>query len=377
MNTPQVKDEIVISRLPYPNDSEQVFESHSCIHYGKGDQLTKLEMSPNNKYTPKVKDKLYFYPDCNVPRYKVREWAKKNNISITVMEDKATAKFATTMTVRKLIDRNVFVKIEKTAFINWLAINKYDKTSDSYIQLTGSLVNKTHVYLQKYGSNVYHFNKSVDWQGRATAVCTDKGLITGYDDDSASIVDEDNYQTYTVTPANLKLVTALLTSNNLYSQEDIICAINEDAIVIDEHMFSRLRDMFLSESESDHLVALEVVANCNINPSLHYVLLLLKEFSSKIVFLKESKHVNFKSLLEYIGLNRGSMTYLSEDKIVNILMDKDVLTMDNIKELAAGIKNVMKEKTDTQHFLISKITVSGEVSEYLKNKQVQKEPVIN
>ena len=141
-------------------------------------------------------------------------------------------------------------------------------------------------------------------------------------------------------------------------------------------MYSRLKDMFGNTNKADHLVALEIIANSNINPSLHHILLLLREFSNNIMDLKESKHINFKSLLEYIGIRRSDMYYLNEDKIVNILMEKDVLTMSNIAELADSIKTVMKTHADTQHFLISKITISKEVQSYLKNKQVQEEPVL-
>jgi hypothetical protein len=376
MNLQQFKDEIVINHLPYPNESEQIFKWYDSKFYNDG-RLYNKPLIPNNKYSPKVKDKLYFYPDCNVPRYKVREWAKKNDISITVIKEKSNAKFATNDTIKSYINNGVFVKINKIDFISWLDINNYDKTSASYITLITVLTNHTYVYLEKYQSNIYAFSKTVDWDGTANNIKTSHGLIRGYDDKNVSIVVEDYYQKDTTDDKNLKIIESLITDNAIYNQESIISLINEDAITIDEYMFSRLRDMFLSESKSDHLVALEIVANCNINPSLHYVLLLLREFNVNITNLKESKHINFKSLLEYIGISRGSMGYLAEDKIVNILMQKDVLTMRNVKELASGIKDVMKRNSDTTHFLISKITISEEVITYLKNKQVQKELVLN
>ena len=46
-----------------------------------------------NVYTPNAKDKLYFHKKCNVPRYKVRDWGKAKNISITTKQEKANANF--------------------------------------------------------------------------------------------------------------------------------------------------------------------------------------------------------------------------------------------------------------------------------------------
>ena len=378
MNLQEFKDEIVIRNMPYPKDQEQFFEwiTHKVK---KGDySSTKIPLSAAS-YVPKAKDKLYFYPACNVPRYKVRDWGKKNNISITVMEDNAIAKFATDQTLSKCVNYEVYTQIEKDKFINWLLINKYDTSGVSYTKLIAELTASLSdfVYLQNYSSNMYEFINTTDYQNKPTRAVSDHGLIQGYNDKKSSIVKEDYYRAYIITDKNYEILTSLLASTIIYNQEDIIGIINEDAITIDRQMYSRLNDMFNAENKADHLVAMEVISNCNINPSLHHVLLLLRAHGQAITCLKESKHINFKSLLEYIGIHRSHMAYLNEDKIVNILMEKDVLTADNIKELAAGIKDVMKVNADTKHFLISKITISEEVQKYLINKQVQEEPVLN
>ena len=378
MNLQEFKDEIIIKDMPYPNDENQVFEWITHKVKEATNYSSKIPMSFAS-YVPKAKDKLYFYPACNVPRYKVRDWGKKNNISITVMEDKATAKFATDQTLNKFIGYEVYTQIEKDKFINWLAINKYDASLDSYSRLVAEIKASTgeFVNLQNYSSNIHEFKNTTDWNNKPTKAVREGGLIQGYDDKKSSIVKEDYYRAHTITEKNYKLITSLLASAIIYNQEDIIGIINEDAITIDREMYTRLNDMFNASNQADHLVAMEIISNCNINPSLHHVLLLLRAHGQTITCLKESKHINFKSLLEYIGINRSSMYYLNEDKIVNILMEKDVLTLDNIGELASGIKKQMKENADTTHFLIAKITISDTIQEYLKSKQVQKESVLN
>ena len=41
-----------------------------------------VESIKDKQYTPAAKDKLYFYPECEVPRFKVREFWKPKNVSI-------------------------------------------------------------------------------------------------------------------------------------------------------------------------------------------------------------------------------------------------------------------------------------------------------
>jgi hypothetical protein len=383
MNLQEYNDQIVITGLPYPEDKspgDTVFEWKIIKMYSEEYNHKRYKGLTLGKatYVPKSKDRLYFYPACNVPRYKVREWGKKNDISITVKEDKATAKFATSESIKSCIDYGTYLKCERLKFISWLGTNNYDVSIHSGI--ITALTNSTNefIYIERYRSNMSAFLTTIDWQGNPSSSAK-RGLIQGLYEKGNKIATTDYFSAETITQDNYKIIDSILQSTVLFDQEDIISIINEDAITIDKVMYSRLRDMFGNNSKADHLVALEIVGNSNINPSLHHILLLLREFSQNIMNLKESKHINFKSLLEYIGIRRSDMYYLNEDKIVNILMDKNVLTLGNVKELADGIKIVMKQNADTQHFLISKITVSNKIKEYLINKQnqVQEEPVLN
>lgn len=376
MNLQHLSDEILIIDIPFPNSSEQVYTWKNIKMCDKSTVKKDLSLSKVN-YVPKAKDKLYFYPGCNVPRYKVRNWCKKNGSTITVKEDKSTVRFVSDSSIDKCFDYGIYMQIDKYEFINWLNANKYEQSA-GYIELTSLIKNSAskYVYMLQYGNNMHHLERTIDKWTKMPSKGAQKGLITGWGNHPDFLV-TNYYRTSIITEKNLEILKSFTRNVSTYDQEDIIGIINEDAVTIDKTMHARLKDMLGNNNKSDHVVALEVIANCNINPSLHYVLLLLREFGDTIILLKESKHVNFKSLLEYIGISRSGMCYLNEDRIVNILLEKDVLTMDNVTELAGEIKTFMADRANTEHFILSKITVSEEIQEYLKNKQVQKEPVIN
>jgi hypothetical protein len=360
---------VLIIRIPAPNGADK-FEWEKIKIYPDGYNYygaNKLStpLSPVS-YIPKAKDRLYFYPQCNVPRYKVREWGKKNDASITVKEELATAKFASATSVANCIDTIRCGAAYKNDFINWLSLNNYDVNKESYIALKDALDNCSNdsVFLQSYGSNISSYRST-------SAYGSPKSLKFGLDE--KNVYHKKAWFTHIIRAKEEAILNSLLSSPNIFDQEDIISLINQDAIVIGKDMYSRLCDMLGNNNRADHLVALEIIANCNINPSLHYVLLLMKQYANTIINLKESKHVNFKSLLEYIGITRREMTWLNEDKIIDILMQKDVLTMSNISELAQAVKEIMMKAANTKHFLISKITVSKEIQEYIKNKEVQQQ----
>ena len=49
---------------------------------------------------------------------------------------------------------------------------------------------------------------------------------------------------------------------------------------------------------------MELMSNCDFKESIVYLLFLLKEFWSSLIPLKESSHVNFKSLLSFLKLGQ-------------------------------------------------------------------------
>ena len=370
MNIQEFKEALVITNMTYPSDPIQEFKWVTMnIHNVSSWLLEASVLETNSKeYIPKAKDKLFFYPGCNVPRYKVREWGKKNKITITVKEDKADVKFGCNSSIMKCLSQEIFMKIPKNDFAIWL--NKNYVSVDATENLLDSIEKSEDdfVYLKKYGAtyNTYELSHITDYRGNKTSSAIAKGLVEGLDTTSPDF--DSYYRANYVTDSNKTVLESLLLDTNVYDQEAIIGLINEDLMIINTEMYENLRTMFKSANSADKVMAIEVMANCNILPSLHYVMLLIREFNQVLYSTKESKHVNFKSLLEYIGIDRNGMGRITDDKMVAVLMEKDVLTMEIVTELAAGVKTLWKDQFDSKHFKIKTITLSDEVQNYFKLK---------
>lgn len=358
MNLSQFKDEIVIDHVPNPTDGHIKFLWETVKF---SEHLNISQVSLNNEYKPQEKDKLYFFPGCDVPRHKVREWGKKHKISVTIKEENATAKFAGSTSLRECIETPYCVKIDRKIFLNWLDHN-YDLGSGNIAVLYKEIS-------ESQNNNVFLSGRYYGYSGRnVTGISGKESDVTSFGfKKSIKAMDPNTDCHYSGVTSVCKNrwsdLKSLCTDSNIYSQESIIGLINETAIVIDKKLYEELNTMFQTSNYDDKVMALEIIANCNIDLSLHYLLLLLEKFGNTIYGMKEKSHVNFKSLLEYLKLG-SHWTSIDSDDIIGCLLDKKVLTMETLKEYSEEVKKQWKEQTDTKYFNISKITVSDEIKNY-------------
>jgi len=372
MNLQNFEDAIVIELIPNPKAQTKTFgwKTLKVQIDNTVSSVTKIETN-GKKYIPKAKDKLYFFPGCDVPRFKARDWASKNDIFITIKPESATAMFGHSASSLRCLSYDKMLQVERQTVIDWLDIN-YDLEDGNVKNIHKDISESTakFVYLSrdycgyrgKYLTDAYENDGTTRLKESVEA-----GFKKGLRDIQKNVIPHYNNVTY-VKDSAWKNLTLLASQPDVYDQADIISVINENAPVIDPNMYENLRNMFNSETKTDQSLALEVLCNCNLQQSLHYVMLLIQEFHNKIYHMNESKHVNFKSLLEFVGLSRGNM-HITEDTMMTCLMDKEMLTMQVVTELAEGVKARWKEKHDTRHFKICKITISDEVKEYFARQQ--------
>ncbi len=88
----------------------------------------------------------------------------------------------------------------------------------------------------------------------------------------------------------------------VYLEDEILQILNKDNFVVDLEKYEELKSFGNTKDKENLVLMMELMANCDFEKSFIYLLFLLKEFSQDIFPLKESSHVNFKSLLTYIGL---------------------------------------------------------------------------
>jgi hypothetical protein len=125
-------------------------------------------------------------------------------------------------------------------------------------------------------------------------------------------------------------------------------------------MYEQIHQMFESSDKDNHILAMEIMANSNYTESLLYLEMLFKEHSTAMGNCHTRNHVNFKSLVNYLGKNK---TYLSTslDKIVRSLIEKKVITKDMMDVLMRRYADEIADGGDSTYFKVKTITLNEDL----------------
>ena len=117
-----------------------------------------------------------------------------------------------------------------------------------------------------------------------------------------------------------------------YLDEAVNRALQDDSTVIDSDMYDQLRNLFKSEDEANHTMAMEVMANANVEKSAKYIYKLFEQFNnSQIPYNKSYNSVNFKSLCDTCGIHR--YTSFDNDNYILFLHKYNQLGPDVVSEI--------------------------------------------
>lgn len=141
-------------------------------------------------------------------------------------------------------------------------------------------------------------------------------------------------------------------NSNCYGQDSILREMNIGP-VIDEEMFKNLTTMFKSTDTQNAVVAMEVMANCNYEKSIVHLCLLFREHYQESIHNQPTRtHINFKSLISYIGTNLHNIDL---DNIVDVLVEKKLTLKSNMDILLSMYQKETQDSINTNNFVISKV----------------------
>lgn len=344
-------------------------EIYSCKYEVKSvlpSDFTANTQEANKEYNPKPKDKIYFFPGCTVPRVKVRDWAKDKKIAVTIKPDKATV-----MVTNKKIVKNLSKDINGGVITpeqakRWLLANGYQ---DSQFIYRLSEPDIDHVKLavsyeveRKIGGRQYNHNGS--WGYHAQIKQSIMQEVPNFNNYCWTdyVVDDKAYNAY------------ISNSNKFYTEQAILDTISSEAAVIDKAMYLNLKNMLASQNHADKTMAIEIMGSCDYANSCHFILLLLKDHMfNDIRGNKAGGHVNFKSLLKYLGL-KLTQGEISLKQITDKLIEKKLITLEVVKELAEyGKTHIINTCYDSGDFTIEKVGISDRLKNILLEQQKEKE----
>ena len=105
---------------------------------------------------------------------------------------------------------------------------------------------------------------------------------------------------------------------------------------------------------------MEIMANSNYTESLLYLEMLFKEHSHSMGNCRTRNHVNFKSLVNYLGKNKNYLS-TSLDTIVKSLIEKQVITKEMMDVLMTRYSDEISYSGDSAYFKVKTITLNEDL----------------
>ena len=276
------------------------------------------------KWTPQMKDKIYFMKGCTVPRIKLKDLSVKYKIRTTTDLNKATVVVGSDRAGEKLFKSTWMHKVPAKVFFATVdALKDLSSDFDEY-------------YVEMIDDILAGFDKdeleyiAVDWHtarlcqpnnanngplGQAIlnklGLTKDQLFETGYRNNT-------NDHIWTISDDNLEIYEEVKTKN-IIEQNALLEVVNgDDAVLIDLETYQNLRNMFKSSDSDNHVMAMEIMANSNYLESLLYLEMLFFHHGGQIDYSRTKNHVNFKSLKNYLGRSNNSNSHI--DRVFESLL---------------------------------------------------------
>jgi hypothetical protein len=309
--------------------SDVVISIDSTIGSFNRDYIMPLS---TDEYVPTKGDKVYFLPGVTVPRVKFKEIALEYGIRTVRNPNDANVFFGNISTADKITDSRWVYKIETKYLIDALDNNTLD--------LDEFYIDKLKTALEFYTNEF---------------IATDHPFALAIAEDA----EKNQVRMQTISDDYTELGKAL-EGKIIYEESTIIDKLNgQDASVIDAVMFEQLRTMFNSSDSDNCVLGMEILANCKYSASLPYMLLLFKDFNGEMYNSNTKNHVNFKSLVNWLGGNifhRNSI-----DDLCDILKDKGQLTPDRLNIFLDHSHQDILNRGDSRYFKVKTITLDEEI----------------
>jgi hypothetical protein len=327
---------------------------------------TSLFTISKDTYTPKPGDRLYFLPGVNIPRIKLKDLTLQYGIKTTREIKDATVIFGSNNTVSKLSDSRHYYQIPIGIIKDFLELSR-DKMDSRYVTKleTALEANDKDYFFGSY--NERRIFSDADFPLFKIAIQNpvykhQKELENMSYSSWYNVIDEED---------SVILINKLKNATvKIIDEESLLDIINgNDSIIIDEEVFENLSQMLSSSDEDNHVLAMEIMANCNYKQSLMYLEILFKEFNNTFSRNHTKNHVNFKSLLSYLGKSPSSMS-TSIDDIVDSLRHKGVLTVDKLNYVIGKYSSYLASYGNTNIFKVKTMTVS---EDFLKELNINYE----
>ena len=303
-----------------------------------------------NGYTPMKGDKLYFLPGVNIPRIKLKDLATKFGIRTVRDVSEANVIFGSSKTKDKMTGYTWKYKIPTTLVQLFFETYKNDMDDYQFSKIDNALEFYTEEYILTDWSTARNFtdNDLPQWNSYSQQPqYTDYHSKSRASSEHVHEVNKDYIHLYD-----------LIKGKEIIDESCLLDQLNgDDAVIIDADMFTQLSTMFNSSDDDNHILAMEIMANSKYKESLLYIEMIFKNHAYTIGQSNTKNHVNFKSLLSYLGKNNRYID-TNLDDIMESLISKKVLTKDKVDILLENYGHEINNRGDSTYFKVQTITVN-------------------
>ena len=310
----------------------------------------------------KIQDATFWrFPKINLPRDKFALIKDKYNCAITRDRDKADYLIVSEEHLGRLVDRRNWCQ-------NILPVEKfmaywYDRKPRIGEALYGEIV--------RWASQYDHINLRCNytWEGARKFPST-------YKDFNANIPEGktpgpffgSEYNSVT-TVLDIDGLEYFLSRTNMVLDKDIVEFCNEDSIVVDQEQFDNLISMVESNDKENITMAMEIMANCNIQKSEAALGYIYAFYHYELRGAKNWNTVNVKSLKKVLEnyriwgtmnqgtpynmfirrcLDRGTLTEMVLRKVTKLLYDKVIKFNFGDSPFEFNIEDIKLKKEDKE-----------------------------
>lgn len=310
---------------------------------------TGFSITPYQKY--------FLLPGTAVPRVKLQNLSVDSGIKTVRDINSADVCFYSANTLNKLSHTEYQYAIPKAQLELAVEEAKHNGTDD-YI------LNRIAMALTLVEADVL----ACDWNTRNFLAQGSPGLKKLYQDSKISSgYIRDRY--HMIESENCDLVDKILSGSvTLVHEKELLANLNgDDALVITQTEFEQITSMFRSSDQDNHVLAMEIMANCNYQESMYYLLRAFKDFHQQMSNQRAKNHVNFKSLVSFLNIGSASYNWsLSAMQIVNLLKDKGLLTLELVDKIIQDYTQEIKNFSSTKEnpIIIKSFTLNEELLTY-------------
>ena len=319
----------------------------------------------SNSYKPRINDVLYFLPGVSIPRVKIKNLALSHNIKTTRDIEKASHIFGHRRTYDKLVKQEYYYTLPVNLFKEYFNLLKKDIETEGTTGIDKKYIEDVDFALEHYDKERILFT----WPERRELVNDGLSFLSPEIDkvkvlhkeikaalysSRVDILNEDYYDLFDS-----------LSGKTVFYEESLLEHLNgKDAITLEREQFDQLSAMLQSSDEDNHVLAMEIMANCDYRSSLVYLLMVFEKYAHVFEAKRRAKyHVNFKSLLNYLDLSTSYMS-VNIDCMMRKLIEKDALTEEWTDMIYKEYTKEIRER-ESIWFKCHTVTLSEEALKYL------------